>query len=416
MRQKLRSLVAQDFIKHNIVFFIGTLLISVFNYLYYPVIGRLVSVADFGEIQAVISLFFQLGVVLTAFGYVITNMTNNQSKDTDYKRNVALLERVVLVVCIALFMILCALSFMLQSTLQFSSITPIILVGLLVILNVPSTSRSFYLQGMRRLREVSVSGIIYAAGKLAISVLLIALFANDVVMVVVAYLIAQLLTLLYLVLKTPSLKSQFYASISIWRVRHELIYGLAIVALLSGITILYASDVIAVRFFFDPIEAGLYSGVSAVARIVFFVTASVAGVLIATIKMKDKYSVNLKTLKKSIILVSIIGGLTTLVFALTPTFSVSVLLGGKYAEAASLLPILAVLMLVCSYNNLLICFEIALRRFKVIYIVASGIVIGGAVLLLFHRTLIDIVFAYLAANVLICMLLSIQIVMRKNNA
>ena len=86
-----------DLIRHNAIFFIGTMGIAVFNYLYYPVIGRLVTVPDFGEIQAVISLFMQLGIVLTAFGYVVTNIVSNAS-NRDANSLILRLEQIMLVV------------------------------------------------------------------------------------------------------------------------------------------------------------------------------------------------------------------------------------------------------------------------------------------------------------------------------
>lgn len=410
-----QRLLSHDLIRHNAIFFIGTIVISALNYLFFPVIGRLVSVTDFGEIQAIIAIFTQLGIVLTAFGYVVTNITNN-SKTSDLRNQAILsLERIVMVLCIALFIIICISSVFLKSSLQFSSILPLILVGLLILLNVPSTSRAFFLQGMKRLKEVSISGIIFAAGKLLLSVLLIVMFKLDVVMVVVAYIIAQFFTLAYLQGRTRRLRSKKLLYLSLRDLKSDLIYGIAVIVLLSGITLLYASDAIVIRLFFDPIDSGFYSGVSAVSRIVFFVTASVAGVLIATIKMNEQYPKNLAILYRSMGIVTVIGGFVALFFALFPSFSVSLLIGSTYEKTSHLLPLLALLMLICSYNNLLICFEIALRRFKVIYTVVLSIVVGGVLISIYNDTLTDIVLGYLAANIIVFVLLSIQIVMRKKN-
>ena len=71
-----------DFLRHNAVFFIGSLVIAAFNYVFYPVLSRFLSVSDFGEAQAVISIFIQASILITAFGYVVTNIINNE-KDKD---------------------------------------------------------------------------------------------------------------------------------------------------------------------------------------------------------------------------------------------------------------------------------------------------------------------------------------------
>lgn len=421
MKDRALQLLRQDFIKHNAIFLAGSLVIAVFNYIYYPVIGRLVSVSEYGEIQAVISIFMQLGIVLTAFGYVVTNIVNNTKDHARSERLILKLEQITLVVCVAIFALLCLSSVMLKTSLQFTSIVPLVLVGFLVVLNVPSTSRTYFLQGFRKLKEVSVSGIIFAVGKLALSVILILLGFN-VVAVMMGYILAQMATLLYLLAKTnqafPGLKESFQFN---WRgsgidrkiIKDELVYGTAILVLLSGITLLYTSDTITVRWFFSPDAAGMYSAVSAIARIVFFVTASVAGVLIATVKMEDSVLHNRAILYKSLGLVTLIGGAVALFFTLFPSFSVGLLFGKKYAGMAYLLPILSLLMLVCSYNNLLVSYEIALRRFKVIFTVALAIVLLVASVAVFHGSLMEMVACYLAANVVLFVLLSIQIMKRK---
>jgi hypothetical protein len=88
----------------------------------------------------------------------------------------------------------------------------------------------------------------------------------------------------------------------------------------------------------------------------------------------------------------------------------------KYASSAYLLPLLALLMLVCSYNNLLICYEIALRRFKAIYIVGVSILALAILLALFHDAFIEVIISYLAANLMVFVLLSIHILKRKHHA
>ena len=106
MQEKLRRVRQSDFLKNNAVFFFGTLMIAVFNYLYYPVISRLVSVSDFGEIQSTISIFMQLGIVLTAFGYVVINIINNTSKKSEEYALISALERRMLIISLVLFALL----------------------------------------------------------------------------------------------------------------------------------------------------------------------------------------------------------------------------------------------------------------------------------------------------------------------
>jgi O-antigen/teichoic acid export membrane protein len=411
-----------DLIRHNMVFFFGSLCIAAFNYLYYPVVSRMVSVSDFGQIQAIISIFMQLGILLTAFGYVVTHIINNE-KSRDSSRIVILqIERVTLIIASVVLVFLCLSGYFLRSSLQFTSVLPFILVGLLVILNVPSASRTYILQGLKRLKEVSLSGILFTLGKLILSVILIKA-GFSVVAVMVAYILAQTLTLLYLQRKTKNDFPGIRESIKFIQlnpptgsqkliIKKELIYGGAIIILLFSVTLLYSFDVVVARLFLSPENAGAYSGISAIARIVYFITASVAGVLIATVKLQDSYNKSRKILVKSFGIVALIGGAAALVFALLPNISVKILLGSNYEHVAYLLPIMGLLMLICSFNNLLVCFQIARRQYRAIFATLIGLSVMIIFLAFKHNSLSDIISGYLISNIVTFVTLLAQILKR----
>lgn len=422
MKHKIQTVLQQDFIKHNAVFFLGTLGISVFNYLYYPVIGRLATVSEFGEIQALISLFMELGIVLTVFGYITTNIVNNHNDKSNKIVLLTELERLALFITVALFGILVIASFYLKSSLQFTSIIPLIGVGALIVLNVPSTFRTYFLQGEKKLKEVSISGIIFAVGKLVLSAAFIVI-GWHVFGAIAGYIIAQAATLYYVAAKThgklPSVRSsipvrmeglKFKTERSI--LKRELLFGCVILVLLATVTILYTSDAIVVRRFFSPQEAGFFSGLSAIARIVFFVTASVAGVLIASIKISNTAAENHRTLVKSLGLVCAIGGVAVLAFSLFPHFITKVLIGGDYVKYTYLLPWMALSMLLCSFNNLLFSYQVALRDYSSLWAAGVGIILLPVLLVTNHATLLHIAYDYVICNLVIFVIACIQIFRR----
>jgi O-antigen/teichoic acid export membrane protein len=272
---------------------------------------------------------------------------------------------------------------------------------------------------MKHLKEVSLSGIIFAFSKLMLSVLLI-IAGYSVVGVMVAYILAQTLTLLYLIRKTkkdfPNLresvkfaKEHSLAQSQKLTIKKELIYGGAIVVLLFLITLLYSFDVVVARLFLSPENAGLYSGISAIARIVYFITASVSGVLIATVKLREERGKSLRVLVNSFGAVVLVGGAIALAFAVLPGLFVKILLGSGYVSVAYLLPMTGLLMLICSFNNLLVCFQIAKRQYKAIIATTIGILVLVILLAFRHSGYFDIITSYLISNIVTFVVLSIQI-------
>jgi len=420
MKNRIHNLLKIDLVKHNLIFLFGTLAISVFNYLYYPVISRLVSVVEFGEIQASISIFMQLGILLTAFGYVVANITSN-SRSERAKHDIIFLERITLMLSIGLLALLVLFGTQLQSSLQFSSALPLLLVGALVILNVPSTTRSYVLQGTKRLKEVSISGIIFSAGKLLATVVLILMGVN-VEAAIAGYIIAQTLTLIYLNIRSkdvfPGIGHSFKKLAKLkdsTQMKKELKFGFVVIVLLAALAILYSFDVVLARFFLTPEAAGEYSGVSSVARIIYFATASVAGVLIASVAVKDSYKRSRKVLLVSAGIVSAIGLVVLAIFALFPTQSISILLGQSYAHVSNFLPITGLFMFVASLNNLFITFQISRRRYDAVIPAVVGIAVLIIFLFLKHSGVHDLIMGYLVANVVVFVILTLQIVRRSRD-
>lgn len=411
---KIRALLEQDFFKHNAIFLVGSLGIAVFNYLYYPVMGRLVPVSLFGEIQAWISLFMEFGIILTAFGYIITNIVHNQKDKPSKTVLLVELERLALVISVVVFIGLWLSSYYLSSSLQFNSILPFIALGALILLNVPATFRTYYLQGEKKLMSVAVGGIVFALGKLLLSVILV-LVGFKLFGIILGYILAQLANLYYVAYKTrgklPSLRASLPVRLEGVKfkserndLKRELRYGLLILVLLSIVTVLYTSDAIIVRRYFTPDEAGFFSGISSVARIVFFVTASVAGVLIASVKLQGDHKENKRLLVRSLILLLGIGGVVVLGFILLPHWCVSLLIGSSYASYSYLLPWLAISMLLGSVNNLLFSYQIALRKYSALFPAVAGMIVLGVLVVMNHQTLKDVAISYIAANGTICII------------
>lgn len=417
---KIKDLVRQDFIKHNMVFFFGSLGIALFNYLYYPVVGRLVSVSNFGEIQAFISLYTELGILLTAFGYVTTNIVQNNDSHASRRVILTELERLAAGLAVATLILLSLLSVYLKNSFHFTSALPFLGLGVLTVLVVPFTFRSYYLQGEKRLLDVSFGGIIFSLGKLIVSTVLI-LIGWKVAGAVVGYLIAQVLALYFVAIRTgkalPRLRSSIPLRLAGFKfqterrvLKRELVYGLFILIVLSVVTLLYTSDVLVVRHYFSAEIAGLFSGISAVARMVFFITVSVSGVLIASVKISNAYRDNIHILKKSLLLVVGIGGVVWLGYVLFPSLATKILIGGKYTVYTDLLPWLAFSMLLCSVNNLLLSYQIALRKFNALLPVAVtlGVLVGLSTFN--HATPFRIIGDYIICNSLMLLITLAQII------
>ncbi|HUC20688.1 MAG TPA: oligosaccharide flippase family protein, partial [Candidatus Polarisedimenticolaceae bacterium] len=277
-----------SFLRNNVIYFIGSFGISVLNYLYYPVLGRLLQPADFGEVQTVMSFFLQTSIFMQVLGLVSIGVIARYRKPEERSRIIAEYSRLAFYIGLCIFVITVLVSPFLKSFFQFDSVLPFIAFGLVVLVTVPLTFANSFLQAGHRFGDLSRSGIIASAAKLVLSALLV-FIGLKAFGAIAAIALAQALALVYTLFKTPDGKPVIMSGLRFKKprfsvMRSELPYaGLVLVASLT-VNVVLGLDIIVIKHYFDPHTAGLYAGIATIARIIFYVTAPLALVLIASVK------------------------------------------------------------------------------------------------------------------------------------
>ncbi|HEY6736822.1 MAG TPA: oligosaccharide flippase family protein [Candidatus Saccharimonadia bacterium] len=393
MRERRRQLMSSQFLRHNAIFVVGSLAVSFMNYLYYPVLGRLLAPADFGEVQAVISFFLQTGVLLSVLGMVTISVVKRYSNDVQRQAILGELEQLALWIGLALFTVVVLAAVPLQNFLNFTSPVPFILLALSVLLGIPGAFANAFIQAHRRFGVLSASGLVASLGKLLGSTALV-IIGWRAAGAVLGVVLAQLLALAFAAwwarrlgrrLSVPHLQRP-----NLTLIRPELRYaGLVLVTSLA-INMLLSCDIIVAKHVFSPHDAGLYAGIATVARIIYFLTVPLAAVLIASVKPGEPAH-NHALLKRSLALLALLGGGTLLVFCWAPAVIVGLLVGQRYAPVAGLLPGLSLAIFTLSLANLLVYYHVALRHVSVLAAAGLGLVITLGLFLLHHGSLTAIV-------------------------
>ncbi len=158
MKQLLNVAKNNEFLRSNAIFFVGSILIAVLNYLYYPILGRLLPVESFGELQVLISLYTQITIFLVVATLVVTNIVVNEKNKDASNSTTYELERLSVYIGIGFLVVISLLAVPLQNLLKFSSPLPFILVGLLFVFSIPLAFRGAYLRGKQDFLGASISG------------------------------------------------------------------------------------------------------------------------------------------------------------------------------------------------------------------------------------------------------------------
>lgn len=393
-----------QFLRHNAVFFLGSVAVGALNYLYYPVLGRLLAPAAFGEVQTLVSLFLQIGIFLSVFGLITVNIVTNYQDEQ--KRNALVLEfeKLALSLSVVLVIAVVVLQGWLQRFLQFESSWPFIILAVAVAATVPVTFRSAFLRGQRKFGAASFTNIIASASKLVLSAACV-VAGFGVAGAIGGIALAQAAAWGYAawmaarlgLIALPTAKKRALPDIRV--LLPELKYGLLVLIASLVVTIQYSIDIIIVKHYFDAELAGLYAGIASVARIVFFLTASVAQVLMPSVSLTNAARANRRALALSLLLLSGIGLPALLVFWFAPHQVVGLLMGNDYQQLATLLPKLSLAVFIVSVVNVFVSYYLSLRRWGIALVTVAGGLVTYALMIQHHGTLENVVHGLLWGSV-----------------
>jgi O-antigen/teichoic acid export membrane protein len=387
------------------VFFFGSIAVGALNYLYYPVLGRLLPPAAFGEIQVLVSLFLQFTIFLNVLTLITVNIAVNYKDSEKAHRMIFELEKLASYFALGILVFSLLGGEFLRSALKFDSTLPFVALALAMTASIPLTFRSAYARGQKKFGIASISQLIGAGIKIVFSVLFVML-GLGVAGAIFGIVGAQLVAFLYaarwaarLGFKRPS-DTNYGTLPDVKLVMPELKYAVVAFVGLLTITLMMSIDVIAAKYYFDARTAGLYAGIATVARIVFFLAAPIAQVLMPLVKIDKPPQENRALLLRSLALTIIVCGGFVGICIVIPETIVKILMGVDYITYAYLLAPLALAICIISITNLICMYYLSLRRKMVMVVGIIGFVATLSFMVMWHSSLQALVYSMLTASIL----------------
>ncbi len=402
------KILSDRFFKNSAIYFTGTVAVGFLNYLFHPILSRLMGVEDFGDVQAFLSFFVLVGPLVAVFGSICVNITAHSGDEKEKIIIISHLRKIAFYVAAAVFLFLLASSYFLKGFFNFSSLSSFILLLVSPLLVVSITMRNAFLQGTRNFKSLAYNGIIASISRLVFSVLFVVI-GWHVFGAVCGMLMAQLVTLGYLFWKTKD-KLTFVPVLGplfTKKIYGELGYGLLVLVVSLTATFLYSADVLVVKHYFSATQAGLYSGIAIVGRVIFFLSASVGAVLFPSITKDNTVAENNKLLFKALFIVFLLGGSACLFFVLFPSWLVHLLIGSRYLDYVYLLPRLGLLSFLAAIAQILFFYYLALRQKFILFPAIIGVTIDVLLSYFNHANLYAIVNNFIFGSLTVIILLII---------
>jgi len=178
-------------------------------------------------------------------------------------------------------------------------------------------------------------------------------------------------------------------------------YSIPVMTAMFGYSVPANLDVILAKYFFSATDAGLYTSVSILGKIIFFASTAICGVMFPMIVEEHaKKESGIKIFKKSLIYIGTISGFIVLVYILYPELIVKVF-GNKYIGAIDLVAPYGMAMFFFSITITTMYYHLAIKNIRYIIIFIGFTLLEIMLFLIFHSSILEMVQILLMTNLML---------------
>lgn len=392
---KIRLIKNNRLARNSFIVFAGNFVVGFGGYLYNMLMSRMLGPADYGVVASLMSLLYIISVLSGTLSTVVSRTVAEYSAHGKMQQAKYFIDRankLLIVAGLAIFILFVFISPWIASFLNISSLSYVIMLGLVSFVSFVGTVNGASLSGLQRFVQSSINGILSVAAKIIFGVLFVWIgwSVNGALgALAVSSIIAMIHAYYYLHLPKESVKTKIEP-------RSIMFYAVPVLLSTFCITSIYNIDVILVKHYFDAEVAGQYSVLSLLGKIVFFITGSVGAVLFPAIverhSRNERYS---HILKYSMFLVLAGALAVTASYFVMPNFIIKTLFGSSYLPIAPYLGYFGIIMTFFSLSNLLVVYNLSLKKTKFIPILFMGLISEVGLIYIYHSSLWQIIYALL---------------------
>jgi O-antigen/teichoic acid export membrane protein len=404
--QLLAQVQQNRLVRQNLILFFGGLVAGGGGFVYHAIAGRVLGPEVYSQVAFLIAVYSigtgpALIIVVVLARY--TAMLSARG-DPGVRSLLARTVRLIAIPCLVVILLTTLFARPIARYGHVGSSIPILVLGFSVALIWQVAIPRGILQGLQRFTSLSLNLSLELVVRTAVVFLLVGPFAVSGAMTAVFAGLAFVFCLgLY------SLRDHFRRGQQRVYLRVMANFSLTASVGIIGVLILYNQDVILAKHYLSDHDAGIYGGLNKIGTIVYFLTLSVSQVLFPRVVeavAKDQHPGRI--LLSSAGILTALGAGALLVFAAVPGLVVGVLFGPSFRDAVPLVFPVGVIGLALSLDNLLVQFFMAVHDRMFMPILALGVVAEGALIVLFHARVGQVVLDVLVALLGLLVLLGIR--------
>lgn len=399
-------MLSSKIIKEGTLLFISTMIGNIASYFFQFFMSRKLSIEDFGVFNSLMSLFIITAVPIGTLLIIIARYTSQFKAKGEYEKIHIMYKSAGSK--IALIGIICVMAFIflsgnIMTFLNLSARVPIIIVGLMLAVNFILTLNLGVLQGLQRFWFLGVNMGLNGVIRLIMGIVFVYLgfkVNGALGATLLAGAVVFMITIIPLrkFLLNPA-KGNIINGSSYKDVFSE---SMPVMLTYLSFAILTNIDLILVKHFFTPEDAGNYAAVAILGRTVLYLPGAIAIAMFPMVAENHTLNKNSHSLLKNALLFSAaISGIGMALFIVIPEFILTISMGEKYAPVSDLLRLFGIAMFPFSMMNIMINFNLARRRVKFLYTLIFACALQIMLISLFHSTLVEVLLIMMGVGVIL---------------
>jgi len=381
-------------ISGSFVLLAGNMIGNFCNYLYHLIMGRMLGPVDYGILESMVSLLYLLSIPIGTISLVIVKYVSQFKGEDRYKAIGKLYHK--LNIQLLFFGLLGLMGYflsvpLLAKILRLDNYLWLVMVSLIIFVTFFSGINRAFLQGLSKFFELSLSGVIESLGKLFLSIVFVVIglkVTGAIGAILIAGLIGFAITKYFIKDKVR----EFDLAENLGR-RTMMRYSLPVFISTLSMTSLFSTDIILARSFLTSYDAGLYSALALLGKIIFFLSGPIGMVMFPLIsEYKAKEQNYRKIFLQSLVIVAMVSMLMTVIYFIAPKFIVQMLYGTDYLKAASSLGLFAVFLSLYSLSSIFVNYYLSIKKIIAAVFPLLAAILQIILIFLFHQNIVQIVY------------------------
>lgn len=397
VQQRINTILNQNkgALKHLLTVFLLSTLANIFTVAFYFIMSRKLGPEGYSEFGVLLAIFQVASVTTGVIGIVIVRYISYFRAKSQYDKIAMLLRKsmkYLFVVGLIVFIALVLIADVITKMFGISSHISIYILALFIWSYVFIVGLLSVLNGMQRYVTLGFNRIFDAIATLLLGVLIVYVFKLHVTGAMLGLLLGVLVTIPFCLWSLRSIMTIKTAPLG----KIGLTEYIALAALTSWfVGMLLNIDVMMAKYFFGNLEGGYYAAVSLIGSIVFFMSNALNTIIFP--KVSELYSNGEDTssyLRFGLFWTTIGCTIVVVSYFLFSEVIIKIAFGNEY-DVAPYIGWYALAMSLLALTNILVVYNLAIKRWNILFVLIPGLLIEMLLIALFHASLFMVVMVVL---------------------